>query len=105
MLIIENGTVYTPTQIIPDGVVRVDGRRIHSIARRGEMEIPADTERLDARGGSITPGLIDMHMHGMHGHDTMDGQVESLQAISALQPQIRSHLVCPHDGHGNDGSN
>jgi N-acetylglucosamine-6-phosphate deacetylase len=87
MLIIENGTVYTPTQVIPDGMVLVDGRRIQAVARRGEMAIPTGAERIDAHGGSITPGLIDMHMHGLHGHDMMDGQTASLQAMSAVLPR------------------
>ena len=87
MLIIENGTVYTPAQVIPDGVVFVDDGHIQAVARRGERAIPTDAQRLDARGGSVAPGLIDMHMHGLHGHDMMDGQAASLQAMSAVLPR------------------
>jgi len=86
-VIIENGTVYTPGQIIPDGVVLVDGPQIKALARRGEITVPPDTPRLDAHGGSIVPGLIDMHMHGLHGYDTMDGQTASLQAMSDVLPR------------------
>ena len=96
MLIIENGTVYTPAQVIPDGMVFVDGGHIKAVARRGELAIPAGAERIDARGGSIAPGLIDMHMHGLHGHDMMDGQAASLQAMSAVLAALWSHLLCPH---------
>jgi N-acetylglucosamine-6-phosphate deacetylase len=84
---IQNGVVYTPGQIIPDGVVYVEGGRIKAVARRGEIAIPPDAPRIDARGGSIVPGLIDMHMHGLHGHDLMDGQAASLQAMSEVLPR------------------
>lgn len=87
MLIIENGTVYTPTQVIPEGVVFVDDGHIQAVARQGERAIPAGAQRLDARGGSIVPGLIDMHMHGLHGHDMMDGQTGSLQSMAQILPR------------------
>ncbi len=87
MLIIENGTVYTPAQVIPDGVVIVDDGHIQAVARRGDRAIPADARRIDARGGSVVPGLIDMHMHGLHGHDMMDGQAASLQAMAEVLPR------------------
>jgi N-acetylglucosamine-6-phosphate deacetylase len=87
MLIIENGTVYTPAGVIPDGVIFVEDGHIQAVARRGERAIPADARRIDARGRSVAPGLIDMHMHGLHGHDMMDGQAASLQAMSAVLPR------------------
>jgi N-acetylglucosamine-6-phosphate deacetylase len=87
MLIIENGTVYTPSQVIPEGVVFVDDGHIQAVTRQGERAIPADAQRIDARGGSIVPGLIDMHMHGLHDHDMMDGQPESLQAMAKVLPR------------------
>jgi N-acetylglucosamine-6-phosphate deacetylase len=82
MLAIENGAVYTPVRVIPDGVVLVDGRRIHAIGERAELAIPMGAQRLDACGGFIVPGFIDMHMHGVRGYDVMDKQVASLQAMS-----------------------
>lgn len=30
----------------------------------------------------LIPGLIDLHIHGTHGHDVMDGEVDSLHKIS-----------------------
>jgi N-acetylglucosamine-6-phosphate deacetylase len=87
MLIIENGTVYTPGQVIPDGVVFIDDGHIQAVARRGERAIPYGAQRLDARDGSITPGLIDMHMHGLHGYDTMDGKAASVLAMSSILPR------------------
>ena len=44
--------------------------------------IPADTEIIDAKGGYVAPGLIDLHIHGYLGKDVCDGEEESIRTIS-----------------------
>ncbi len=82
MLAIENGTVYTPERVIPDGAVLVAGRCVMCVGRRSETPIPGDALRLDAGRGSIAPGFVNIHVHGINGHDALDGGVASLQAMS-----------------------
>jgi len=84
MLVVENGTLYTPTRVIPDGAVVVEGQRIQAVGRRNELAIPRGAQRLDASGGSIVPGFVNMHIHGVGGYGTCDGQVASFQAMSLL---------------------
>ncbi len=45
-------------------------------------QIPDGAEVLDARGGYIAPGLIDLHIHGYLGKDVCDGEEESIRTIS-----------------------
>ena len=45
-------------------------------------EIPADAEIIDACGGYVAPGLIDLHIHGYLGRDVCDGEEESIRTIS-----------------------
>lgn len=45
-------------------------------------EIPEDAEKIDAKGGFISPGLIDLHIHGYLGKDVCDGEEESIKTIS-----------------------
>ena len=45
--------------------------------------IPADSEIIDAKGGYVSPGLIDLHIHGYLGKDVCDGEEESIRTISA----------------------
>ncbi|MBQ5841399.1 MAG: N-acetylglucosamine-6-phosphate deacetylase [Clostridia bacterium] len=45
-------------------------------------KIPADAEVIDAKGGYVSPGLIDIHIHGYLGKDVCDGEEESIKTIS-----------------------
>ncbi len=44
--------------------------------------IPADAGIIDAEGGYVSPGLIDIHIHGYLGKDVCDGEEESIRTIS-----------------------
>lgn len=47
-----------------------------------EEEIPASATVLDWSGYTIAPGLFDTHIHGIKGHDVMDGTKTAIQEIS-----------------------
>ncbi|EHM10671.1 N-acetylglucosamine-6-phosphate deacetylase [Thermanaerovibrio velox DSM 12556] len=50
---------------------------------------------MDCRGLWLTPGLMDLHIHGIGGHDACDGTPEALEAMSC---RLASHGVtafCP----------
>ncbi len=44
--------------------------------------IPQDAELIDACGGYVSPGLIDLHIHGYLGKDVCDGEEESIRTIA-----------------------
>lgn len=44
--------------------------------------IPENIEILDAQGGYVSPGLIDLHIHGYLSKDVCDGEEESIRTIS-----------------------
>ncbi len=46
-------------------------------------KIPAEAEIIDADGGYVAPGLIDLHIHGYLGKDVCDGSEESIRTISS----------------------
>ncbi|GAB4541910.1 MAG: amidohydrolase family protein [Parvularculaceae bacterium] len=46
-----------------DSVVLIEGDRIAAMGHMGEIEIPEGAEIIDAEGMSVTPGLIDVHVH------------------------------------------
>lgn len=47
-----------------------------------ESSVTDDFEIIDAKGGYVLPGLIDMHIHGYLGKDVCDGKQESIRTIS-----------------------
>ena len=47
-----------------------------------ESLIPENTEIINADGGFVAPGLIDLHIHGYLGKDVCDGEEESIRTIS-----------------------
>ena len=51
-------------EVIEDGVILVEGNRIAAIGTAAQVSIPADAKRVDAKGKTIIPGLIDAHWHG-----------------------------------------
>ena len=47
-----------------------------------ETEIPEGAEIIDCKGGYITPGFIDLHIHGYLGKDVCDATAESIRTIA-----------------------
>ena len=46
------------------------------------QNIPEGAAVIDAQGGYVSPGLIDLHIHGYLGKDVCDGREESIRTIS-----------------------
>ncbi|MFD1037224.1 N-acetylglucosamine-6-phosphate deacetylase [Virgibacillus byunsanensis] len=44
--------------------------------------VPTGAEVIDWSGHTIAPGLFDTHIHGINGHDIMDGRVDAVYGIS-----------------------
>ncbi len=61
--------IYTPTRRIEDGTVVFAGGRILALGPTREIRPPRPAERIDANGRPLTPGLIDLHIHGLEGCD------------------------------------
>ena len=58
-------------EVLDDAVVVIDGNRIAAIGSANSVAIPADARRVDARGKTIIPGLIDVHWHGGMGESEL----------------------------------
>jgi alpha-D-ribose 1-methylphosphonate 5-triphosphate diphosphatase PhnM len=61
MKVITNGNIITPTEIVGGMDVILEGDRIVEIHPSEGAEYPAHAEIIDAQGGWITPGFIDIH--------------------------------------------
>ena len=47
-----------------------------------ENDIPHGVEIIDCKGGYITPGFIDLHIHGYLGKDVCDATAQSIKTIA-----------------------
>lgn len=65
---------------IENGSVLIRNGKIEKI----NPEENNDEEVIDAQGSYLSPGFIDVHIHGAGGFDTMDGTVEAINAISKI---------------------
>jgi N-acetylglucosamine-6-phosphate deacetylase len=75
--------IFTPQREIRDGVVIVDGSRISAVGARNEVSVPTQAKRVEARGITLVPGFVDVHVHGAGGHDVMEATPVALDAVAA----------------------
>jgi len=56
-------------EIIPEGTIVVDGNRITAVGPSAQVLVPGGAKKIDARGKTIIPGIVDVHWHGGMGDD------------------------------------
>lgn len=83
-LILLRGNLILPTQITPGAVLIQDGRITELLARNAPS--PTGATLIDVGENYLSPGFIDLHVHGGGGGDFMDGTKEAFEAA------LRSHL-------------
>jgi N-acetylglucosamine-6-phosphate deacetylase len=82
-IVIQGGTLLTPFETVPGASLVLEDGRVVEI-------VPAGTgafgdEVIDAGGLWVAPGLIDVHMHGCAGFDTMQATPEALRGMARFQ--------------------
>ncbi|QEC65805.1 N-acetylglucosamine-6-phosphate deacetylase [Panacibacter ginsenosidivorans] len=88
-----NGKIITPDKIIDGGAVLITGDTITAISESGiEFE---DAIEINANGKYISPGFIDIHVHGGGGHDFMDGTETAFLKIAETHAQYGTTSMLP----------
>lgn len=75
------GDVILPDRILSKGVVEIEGERISDIYAQSDRTWNGRSYFLDYSNHYISPGFIDLHIHGAHGRDFMDADMESFNII------------------------
>ena len=88
-----NGRIITPCRIIPQGTILITGDTITCVSEKN-IEFPAAIE-IDAKGDYISPGFIDIHVHGGGGHDFMDGTEEAFLKIAETHARYGTTSMLP----------
>jgi N-acetylglucosamine-6-phosphate deacetylase len=92
VIVVNGGDLILPGRVVTEGSLIIDAGRIVAIeSRRVE---PAGAMVVDATDCYVAPGFIDVHVHGVLGHDTLDG-AGAVARIAALLPQYGVTAFCP----------
>ncbi|MCW3116285.1 MAG: nagA [Chitinophagaceae bacterium] len=90
---IYNGNVLTPAGIIPGGTVLITGNAITAVSEKNMAA--AGAIEIDAKGNYISPGFIDIHVHGGGGYDFMDGTETAFLKIAETHARYGTTAMLP----------
>lgn len=79
--------------MLSNGVVVIGGEKIVEVSDRN-IEVP-DAHEIDARGNYVSPGFIDIHVHGGGGHDFMDATETAFLKIAELHARYGTTSMLP----------
>jgi N-acetylglucosamine-6-phosphate deacetylase len=88
-----NGNVILPHRIVNNASVLVEDGIIKEV---NEKKISAKADvTLDAKGNYISPGFVDIHIHGGGGSDFMDGTLKDFLTIAETHLQHGTTSMVP----------
>lgn len=88
-----NGNILTPYKIVEKGSILIENGKISEISQYN-IDAPESTV-IDAQGHYVSPGFIDLHVHGGGGHDFMDHSVNAFINIAELHAKYGTTTMCP----------
>lgn len=76
-----DGTLILPDRTVPEGALLVEDGRITAVGRAVDIPCPEGFARVEAGGGYVGPGYVDLHVHGGAGADFMDGTAAAWRTV------------------------
>jgi N-acetylglucosamine-6-phosphate deacetylase len=93
MIVLAGADIVLPDRVVPRGSLVIDGARIAAIDPR-DAGTPAGATRVELGGGVVVPGFIDVHVHGVAGHDVLQGD-DGVDEVAARLPRYGVTAFCP----------
>ncbi len=90
-----NGTAVLPDRLVPNAVVTCSAGRITAVGPARKVRVPRDAEVIDARGGYLSPGFVEIHVHGGDGADYMDGTPEAVRTANRAHTRHGTTSIFP----------
>lgn len=91
MIALRDGRLVLPDRILEHGTLVLDASRIADVTASPGAAAPVSH---DLRGAIVVPGFIDVHVHGVEGHDALDEDVP-LRMIAMRLPRYGVTAFCP----------
>ncbi len=80
---VQNGQIFDEQGSFHEGSLYFIGEKIITEEEYRASKLPEET--VDAEGGYVIPGLVDIHLHGCAGYDCCDGTTEAFRAMSEYE--------------------
>ncbi|NKB87794.1 MAG: amidohydrolase family protein [Acidobacteria bacterium] len=74
--------------VLRDQTVLIGGDRILAFGASDELPVPVGARRIDGRGATLMPGLVDMGMYGLDPHDQLPFLVGGATTIHHLRGSL-----------------
>lgn len=82
--------IFLEDRIIKDSYITIEDDLITAISNSSNS-----SEVIDLKDINLTPGFIDIHVHGGNGYDIMDGTLEAVEEISMYKIKEGVTAFCP----------
>ena len=92
--LIQNGPVITHNGIVPMGGILVENGKIVEILDR-PVSNSVDITVIDAAGRTISPGFVDIHVHGGGGYEVMGATPEEINQICLAHSRYGTTSMLP----------
>jgi N-acetylglucosamine-6-phosphate deacetylase len=92
VIVLNGADLLLPDRVLTEGSLVIESGRIAAIESR-RIE-PTDADIIDVGDCYVAPGFIDVHIHGLHGLDTLDGP-GAVASIAAALPASGVTAFCP----------
>lgn len=87
-ILLKGVQVYAEDILIENGFIKINNGKIVEIGSMEELEKENEFEIIELPGQyKAIPGLIDVHIHGVNGADTMDATKEALDIMVTALPK------------------
>ena len=93
-VLFHNGSVVLPDQVVDHADVFCRNGRIVAVGP-SLKSVSKSAERVDAKGGYIAPGFVDIHVHGAEGADFMDGTEEAVKTACRCHARHGTTTIFP----------
>jgi len=93
MIILAGADLVLPDRIMSPGTIVIEGMHIVDVSA-GTRAAEPHAIHFDLNGRYVVPGFVDVHVHGVEGHDVLHDE-QSIAAVAARLPRFGTTAFCP----------
>lgn len=93
MIVLTGADLALPDRVVTGGTLVLEGEHIAAIEER-VIATSSGATGVDLTGSLIVPGFVDVHVHGVEGHDVLDGG-GAIARVAARLPRYGVTAFCP----------